>query len=60
MKKKLNKKLIFILIGVLLVIILGIAILINNARSKKEITLSERKWIEENKKKIIDIYIFNR
>jgi len=59
MKKKLNKKLIFILIGVLLVIILGVALLINNARSKKEITLSERKWIEENKKKIIDLYIMN-
>lgn len=59
MKKKLNKKLIFILAGILLVIILGVAILINNARSKKEITLSERKWIEENKEKIIDIYIMN-
>lgn len=60
MKLKKNKKLIIIISVILLLAVAVTAgILINNARNKKEITLSEKKWIEENKKNMIDIYIMN-
>lgn len=59
MKKKLNKKLIIILGVVFLVAIIAILLIVNAARSKTEITLSERKWIEDNKKNMVDIYVMN-
>ena len=59
MKKKVNKKL-FIFLGVIIcLVILAIVLLINNANSKTELTLSEKKWIEENKKSMVDIYVMN-
>ena len=57
--KKVNKKLIVILTLVLLVVIVGVLFLITAIRNKTEITLSERKWIEENKKNMLDIYIMS-
>nr|HOO68155.1 hypothetical protein [Bacilli bacterium] len=58
-KKKINKKIIVILSILLVAAIITIALLVNAARSKKELTLSEKKWIEENKKNMIDIYVVN-
>ncbi len=57
--KKNNKKL-FIIIGIIAIILIGIIIfVINSNRNSTELTLSEKKWIEDNKKSMIDIYIMN-
>ena len=57
--KKNNKKL-FIIIGVLAVLLVGGIILwINVNNNSKELSLSEKKWIEDNKNSMIDIYVMN-
>ena len=48
--KKNNKKL-FIIIGVIaIVLVIGILLLINSNRNSTELSLSEKKWIEDNNK----------
>ena len=57
--KKNNKKL-FIIIGVLAVLLIsGIILWINVNSNSKELSLSEKKWIEDNKNSMIDIYVMN-
>lgn len=59
MKKKKNKKF-FIIIGVIaIVLILGIILWIRANNNSNELSLSEKKWIEDNKNSMIDIYIMN-
>jgi len=59
MKAKNNKK-IFIVAGtILLALILGIVLLITSNKNKTELSLSDKRWIEENKKSMIDIYVMN-
>ena len=59
MKKKKNKKF-FIIIGVVaIVLILGIILWIRANNNSNELSLSEKKWIEDNKNSMIDIYIMN-
>lgn len=57
--KKNNKKLL-VIIG-LIAVVLGIAIflVIRMNRNSTELSLSEKKWIEDNKKSMIDIYVMN-
>lgn len=57
--KKSNKKL-FIILGIFaFAIIIGIVLLITANRNRTELTLSEKRWIEDNKKNMIDIYVMN-
>lgn len=57
--KKNNKKL-FIIIGVIAVILfITIFLVIRSVNNSKELSLSEKKWIENNKKSMIDIYVMN-
>lgn len=57
--KKNNKKL-FAIIGVIaIILIIGIIIWVNNSNNSKELTLSEKKWIENNKNTMVDIYVMN-
>lgn len=57
--KKNNKKL-FIIIGIIAVLLLvAVLFIVRSNNNKKEISLSERKWIEDNKKSMIDIYVMN-
>ena len=58
MKKK-NKKLYVIILAVLVLIIGGIVIGVRVNSNSKELTLSEKKWVEENKNSMIDIYVMN-
>ena len=59
MKKKNNRKL-FIIAGIALIVLAVVILLIIRANSnKREITLSEKRWIEDNKKSMVDIYIMN-
>ena len=57
--KKNNKKLL-VIIG-LIAVVLGIAVFlaIRMNRNSTELSLSEKKWIEDNKKSMIDIYVMN-
>lgn len=57
--KKNNKKLLIIIGIVAVVLVVGILLFINSSRNSKEISLSEKKWIEENKNSMIDIYVMN-
>lgn len=57
--KKSNKKLFIILGCVVVVIIIGIVLLVTSNKNKTELTLSEKRWIEENKKNMLDIYVMN-
>ena len=59
MKKKKNKKLFIILGIVLLIILISVLLIVNAYRNKTELTLNEKKWIEENKQSMVDIYIMN-
>ena len=57
--KKNNKKL-YIIIAIVLVVIVICALLITRLKANKtEISLSEKKWIENNKKSMVDIYVMN-
>ncbi len=59
MKKKKNKK-IFIIIGIiLLALIIGLIVFLSINKSSTELSLGEKKWIEENKKNMVDIYVMN-
>lgn len=59
MKKKKNKKL-FIIIGILAVLLItGIIIWVKSNNNSNELSLSEKKWIEDNKKSMVDIYVMN-
>ena len=58
MKKK-NKKLFVIVLAIFVVVIGGIILGISLNSNSKELTLSEKKWVEENKNSMIDIYIMN-
>ena len=57
--KKNKKKKIFIILGTLIVLIALIVSYIKVNSNSKELSLSEKKWIEENKKSMIDIYVMN-
>ena len=58
MKKK-NKKL-FIIIGIILAIaVISILVITRINSNSKELSLSEKRWIEDNKKSMIDIYVMN-
>ena len=59
MKKKNNKKLFIILAIVLLIVTLTVVFVVRSNTNKRELTLSERRWIEDNKKSMIDIYVMN-
>lgn len=59
MKKKNNKKK-FIIIGIAIVIIFVLVFLyIRSNSNSTELSLSEKKWIEDNKKSMVDIYVMN-
>ena len=57
--KKNNKKLLVIIGIAVLVILFLIFLFIKSSNSKTELTLSEKKWIEDNKESMIDVYIMN-
>ena len=57
--KKNKKKKIFIILGTLIVLIALIVGYIKVNSNSKELSLSEKKWLEENKKSMIDIYVMN-
>ena len=57
--KKNNKKLFIILGAVLVAVIIGIIVLITINKNNTELSLSEKKWIEDNKQSMIDIYVMN-
>ena len=57
--KKNNKKLLVIIGTAVLVILFLIFLFIKSSNSKIELTLSEKKWIEDNKESMIDVYIMN-
>lgn len=57
--KKNNKKLLVIIGTAVLVILFLIFLFIKSSNSKTELTLSEKKWIEDNKESMIDVYIMN-
>lgn len=58
--KKSNKKRLFIIIAALVVIaVVGLLVYFRMSNSSKELSLSEKKWIEDNKKSMVDIYIMN-
>lgn len=59
MKTKSNKKLFIILGAVLLAVVIGVILIFSLGKNNKELTLSEKKWIEENKKSMVDIYVMN-
>ena len=57
--KKNNKKL-FTVIGVIILIaVLVILYIVRINGNRNELSLSEKRWIEDNKKSMIDIYIMN-
>ena len=57
--KKNNKKLFIIIAVVAVALILGIILIVKANNNSKELSLSEKKWIEDNKKSMIDIYVMN-
>ena len=57
MKK--NKKLITIIGIILLVAVISVLVILRINSNSKELSLSEKKWIEGNKKNMVDIYIMN-
>lgn len=57
MKK--NKKLIAIIGIVLLIAVVAVLVILRINNNSKELSLSEKRWIEDNKKNMVDIYIMN-
>lgn len=57
--KKSNRKLFAIIGGIVLLVLLVILYIVNVGNNKNEISLSEKRWIEDNKKSMIDIYVMN-
>lgn len=57
--KKNNKKL-FIIIGIIaVVLIIAILLIMRINKNSTELSLSEKKWIEDNKNSMVDIYVMN-
>lgn len=60
MNKKKNKKNIIIIVATLvLLLVVGILVFLRYKDNKTELSLSDKKWIEDNKKSMIDIYVMN-
>lgn len=60
MNKKKNKKNIIIIVAALvLLLVVGILVFLRYKDNKTELSLSDKKWIEDNKKSMIDIYVMN-
>lgn len=61
MSKKKNKKNIIIIIvaALVLLLVVGILVFLRYKDNKTELSLSDKKWIEDNKKSMIDIYVMN-
>ena len=57
--KKSNRKLFAIIGGIVLLVLLVILYIVNVGNNKNEISLSEKRWNEDNKKSMIDIYVMN-
>lgn len=57
--KKNNKKLLVIIGLIAVVLVVAIFLVIRMNRNSTELSLSEKKWIEDNKKSMIDIYVMN-
>ncbi|MBQ6282503.1 MAG: GGDEF domain-containing protein [Bacilli bacterium] len=57
--KKNNRKLFAIIGGILLLLVLVVLYIIRLNGNKNELSLSEKRWIEDNKKSMIDIYVMN-
>lgn len=57
--KKNNKKLYIIVAIILFVIVISVLLITRINTNKTEISLSEKKWIESNKKSMVDIYVMN-
>ncbi len=58
MKKRNNKALILTLIGIVFVTLLGIFIL-NYSKDDASFSILEKKWINDNKRNVVDISVFN-
>lgn len=59
MKKKKNNKNIFIILGFVLIIILGILSYNLFFKSNNNYSYSEKKWISDNNNKVIDLFVNN-
>lgn len=59
MNKKKNKKNIIIVAALVLLLVVGILVFLRYKDNKTELSLSDKKWIEDNKKSMIDIYVMN-
>lgn len=60
MNKKKNKKNIIIIVAALvLLLVVGVLVFLRYKDNKTELSLSDKKWIEDNKKSMIDIYVMN-
>ena len=57
--KKNNKKLLVIIGLIAVVLVVAIFLVMRLNRNSTELSLSEKKWIENNKKSMIDIYVMN-
>lgn len=58
MKKRNNKVLILTIIGIVFITILGIFIL-NYSKDDASFSILEKKWINDNKRQVVDISVFN-
>ena len=58
MKKRNNKILILTLVGIVFITLLGIFIL-NYSKDDASFSILEKKWINDNKREIVDISVFN-
>ncbi len=58
MKKRNNKVLILTLTGIVFIVLLGIFIL-NYSKDDSSFSILEKKWINDNKKNVIDVSVFN-
>ena len=54
-----KKKKIFIFLGLLIIVAVGILLFVLFKHQEKTFTLEEKQWIDENKNKVIDISILN-
>ena len=60
MKMKKNNKKLLVIIGLIaVVLVIAIFLVMRLNRNSTELSLSEKKWIENNKKSMIDIYVMN-
>ena len=58
MKKKNNKTIILIIIGIFFVVLFGIFIL-NYSKDDASFSILEKKWINDNTSNIIDVSVYN-